>query len=50
MVLSDFLSRQNHDYRNPHKIIPISFNMQGLLHTRYYNIDEGNLGKYLVQI
>ena len=24
--------------------------MQGLLHTRYYNIGEGNLGKYLVQI
>ena len=23
--------------------------MQGLLHTRYYNIGEGNTGKYLVQ-
>ena len=23
--------------------------MQGLLQARYYNIDEGNLGKYLVQ-
>ena len=26
MVLSDFLSRQNHNNSNPHEIIPISFN------------------------
>ena len=32
MVLSDFLSRQNHDDSNPHKEIPISFNMHNLLH------------------
>ena len=49
MVLSDFLSRQKHDDSNLHEITPISFNMQSLLHTRYYNICEGNSGKYLVQ-
>ena len=38
MILSDFLSRQNHDYSNPHEIIPISFNMYNLLHEKYYNI------------
>ena len=27
MVLSNFLSRQNNNDRNPHEIIPISFNM-----------------------
>ena len=49
MVLSDFLSTQRHDDSNPHEIITILFNMQGLLHTGYYNIVEENLGKYLVQ-
>ena len=49
MVLSDFLSRQKHDDSNPHEIIPISFNMQSILKTRYYNLDEGNAVKYLVQ-
>ena len=47
MILSDFLSRQKHDYSNLHEIIPISFNMQSILHDKYYNI--GNLGKYMVQ-
>ena len=37
MVLSDFLLRQNHNYSNPHKKIPISFNMLKLLHEKYYN-------------
>ena len=32
------LSRQNHDDSNPHKIIPISFNMHTLLQEKYYNI------------
>ena len=41
MILSDFLSRQKHDNSNPHEIIPISFNMQSILHDRYYKI--GNL-------
>ena len=47
MVLSDFLSRQNHDNSNPHEIIPISFNMYQVLHEKYCNI--GNTEKYLVQ-
>ena len=49
MVLSDFLSRQKNDNINPHEIIPISFNMQNILQTRYYNIDEKEQGIYLVQ-
>ena len=47
MVLSDFLSRQNHDNSSPHEIIPISFNMFQVLHKKYYNI--GNTEKYLIQ-
>ena len=38
MVLSDFLSKQNHDDSNSHEIIPISFNMYQVLHEKYYNI------------
>ena len=38
MVLSDFLSRQNHDNSNPHEIILISFNMYQILYENYYNI------------
>ena len=37
MILSHFLSRQNHDDSNPHKVIPISFNMHNLLNEKYYN-------------
>ena len=47
MVLSDFLSRQNHNDSNPDEVIPISFNMQNLLHEKYYNI--GKMERYLVQ-
>ena len=47
MILSDFLSR--HDDSDPHEIIPISFNMQNVLHTRYYNINEKEQGKYFIQ-
>ena len=47
MVLSEFLSRQNHDDSNPHEIIPISFNMYKVLHEKYYSI--GKKEKYLVQ-
>ena len=47
MVLSDFLSRHNHDNSNPHEIIPISFNMYQVLYENYYNI--GNTENYLVQ-
>ena len=49
MVLSDFLSRQNHDNSNSHKIISISFHMQSVLQTSYYNLGKGNLVKYIVQ-
>ena len=47
MVLSDFLSRKNHDDSNPHEIIPISFNMYKLLHEKCYSI--GKTQKCLVQ-
>ena len=36
MILSDFLSslsRQKHDHSNAHEIIPVSFNMQNILHS-----------------
>ena len=47
MVLSDFLSRQNHDDSNPHDAIPISFNIYQVLHEKYYDVE--NIGNYLVQ-
>ena len=34
MTLSISLSRQKHDDSNPHQIIPISFNVQGMLQSR----------------
>ena len=40
MILSDLHSRQNHDKSNPHKIIPISFNIHNVLHEKYYNIGK----------
>ena len=40
MILSDFLSRQKHDKSDPHEIVPISFNMQEVLHAMHYNIHE----------
>ena len=49
MILSDLLSRQKHDDCSPQEIIPTSFNMQNILHSRYYNIGEWKEGKYLVQ-
>ena len=49
MILNCFLSRQKHDVSNPYEIILISFNMQNMLHTRYYNIGEREQGKYLVE-
>ena len=49
MILSDFLSRQRHEDSSSHEIISISFNMQGILQSKYYNLGEGNLGKYSVQ-
>ena len=44
MILSDFLSCQKNDNSNPHKIIPISFNMCQVLDDSYYN------EKYLIQM
>ena len=32
MILSDFLSRQTHDFSNPHEVIHISFNMYNTLY------------------
>ena len=46
MVHSDFISRQKHDKSNPHEIIPVSFNMQNVLQTRYFDIGEREQGKY----
>ena len=48
MTLSDFSSRQRHDTSNPHKIIPISFNMYNALYETYYRNDS--TGRYLVQM
>ena len=31
MILSDILSRQKHNDSNSHEIIPVSFNMYGIL-------------------
>ena len=39
MILSDFLSRQNVDYGNPHEISPISFNLRMVLQDKYYNLE-----------
>ena len=50
MILSDLLLRQKHDDSNIHEIITIPFYMQGILQSRYYNLDEGKGGKYLVQM
>ena len=44
LVLSDFLSRQNNDDRNPHQIISIPFNVYQVPHEKYYNKEN-----YLVQ-
>ena len=46
MILSDFISRQKQDGSNPHEIIPILFNMQNVLQSRYYNTGEGKEGKF----
>ena len=47
VVLSDFLSRQYHNNSNPQDVILISFNMNNLLHKKYYNI--GKLERYFIQ-
>ena len=37
MILSDFLLQQKNDNSNPHKIIPISFNMYQVLENKFYD-------------
>ena len=55
MVLSDFLSRQKNDNRNPHEIIPISFTLKNLSCEHFYQfnsmtgISETETNKYLIQ-
>ena len=46
MVLSDFLSRQNQYYSNPHEIIPISFNSSSAIQPPFTFKTE----KYLAQM
>ena len=46
MILSDFLSRQIEDDSNPHKIIPISFNIREMLQENYHDIISDT---YMVQ-
>ena len=48
MILSDFLSRHMHDTSNPHKLIPVSFNMYNTLYETYCRIETTD--KYLVQM
>ena len=48
LILSDFLSRQTHNTRNPHEIIHISFNMYNALYETYYRVELTD--RYLVQM
>ena len=47
MILSNFLSTHMYDDSNPHKIIPVSFNIYNTLYEAYYRIEMKV--KYLVQ-
>ena len=49
LILSDFLSRHVTDKSNPHEIISISFDMKAILNDKYYNVEEEEESKYLVQ-
>ena len=46
MALSDFLSRQQGNYSDPHQIIPISFNMKEILKQNYHSYVKD---RFLVQ-
>ena len=48
MILSDFLSRQDHGDEDTKEIIQISFNMKLVLQDKYYNVNESK-EKYMVQ-
>ena len=49
MILSDFLSQQKNVDSNPHKIIPISFNMYQVLENNFYLENNSYDDKYLIQ-
>ena len=49
MILSDFLSQQKTDDRNPHEIIPMSFNMYQVLENKFYLENNSCDDKYLIQ-
>ena len=49
MILSDFLPRMNNDNSNVYEIIPTSFNMEEVMHARYYVIHETEENKFCVQ-
>ena len=44
-----FYLGRNRTTATPHEIIPILFNIQNILQSRYYKISEREEGKYLVQ-
>ena len=48
MILSNFLSRLAHDYSNLHEILLVTFNVQEVLHARYYNVHEIDKENYFV--
>ena len=49
MILSDFLSSQKNDDSNPHKIIPISFNLYQVLENNFYLGNNSCDDKCLIQ-
>ena len=49
IILSNFLSRQTTADSNPHKIIPISFEIKAILRDRYYNVGHEKESRYLIQ-
>ena len=50
MILSDFLLCQKNDESNPHKIIPISFNMYQVLEKKFYLGNNSCDDKYLIKM
>ena len=49
MKLSNFLPSKKHDKSDLHETIHISFNMQEVLHAKYYNIHENEQKRYWIQ-
>ena len=43
------MSKQKHDKSDLHEIIPITFNMQEVLHARYNNIHVTEQERYFIQ-